>query len=152
MILKRSHCTFLTSCLCDRWVGGGLHRHGRGRSIADGGRREISKTCLSSHRLPARTTPIAERVLDNGLAKVESGTSQSTSKHLIHNIKVRLCMSLYVFTCFWIITIMNWTKIPSLHLLQSHSTSTHLCNCLRGSCKRCSRDDADSSSPVSCCF
>lgn len=61
--------TFLTSCLCDGWVGGGLHRHGRGCSIADGGGGEISETRLSSHRLPARTSPVAERVLDNSLAK-----------------------------------------------------------------------------------
>lgn len=76
MTEERCHGRFLTSCLRDRWVGGGLHRHGS--SIADGGRREIGETCLSSHSLPARTAPIAERVLDDSLEEVESGTSGST--------------------------------------------------------------------------
>lgn len=76
MTEERGRGRFLTSCLCDRWVGGGLHRHGC--SVADGGRGEIGETCLSAHSLPARTAPIAERVLDNSLEEVESRTCGST--------------------------------------------------------------------------
>lgn len=66
-MMKRPNCCCLTSCLCDGLVGGGLHRHSRGCSIADGGGREISKTCLSSYGLTTRTAPIAKRILDDSL-------------------------------------------------------------------------------------
>lgn len=62
-----TNCRSLTSSLRDRWVGGGLHRHGRGRAVADGGGGEIGEPRLSSHGLPTGTAPIAERVLDNSL-------------------------------------------------------------------------------------
>lgn len=68
-------CRLLTSCLCECRVGGGLHRHRRSRSIADRGGGEVSEARLSSHRLPGRTAAVAERVLDDGLVKADTGKS-----------------------------------------------------------------------------
>lgn len=111
-------CRFLTSCLCDRWFGGGLHRHGRGCSIADGGGREISETCLSSHSLAARTAPIAERVLDNSLEKVASGTSRSTSNTTADSQNMgRLCM----FFCVHIAIV-----VPSYYILTPAAVSQYV--------------------------
>lgn len=67
--IRRFRSCFPTSCLCDAWVGSGLHWHGCGCPIADGGGGEVSKPCLSSNGLTSRTAPIAERVLDHSLIK-----------------------------------------------------------------------------------
>lgn len=58
---------FPTSSLCDGGVGGGLHRHGRGRAFADGGGRKVSETRLSSDGLGSGTAAVAEGILDNSL-------------------------------------------------------------------------------------
>lgn len=143
-MMKGPNSCCLTSCLCDGLVGGGLHRHSRGCSIADGGGGEISKTCFSSHSLTTRTAPIAKRILDDSLEKggVGEQVSQPVIRQLTHTTRSDWAS---VHTDMAVI-------MTSLHLRQSHSMFTHLCHRLRGSGKRRSRDDTNRSSPVSRCF
>lgn len=68
-----------TSCLCDGGVGGGLHRHGCGRSFTDGGGREVSETRLSSSRLGSRTASVTEGVLDHSLVRREQPGQERTA-------------------------------------------------------------------------
>lgn len=63
----------LTSGLRDRGVSGGLHRYGRGRSIANSSGGEISKTRLSAHCFTARAAAVTEGILDNSLEKGGGG-------------------------------------------------------------------------------